>query len=82
MSISAIEQFVEKANQDKGIQDSIKTYTGIPDESYRKMINLAKEHGFEFTTEEWKAFPKCNVPGKSLHGFSEWSSEILVPWLK
>jgi len=82
MSITAIEQFVEKANQDKSIQDKIKTYTGIPEESYRKMINLAKEHGFEFTAQEWKAFPKCNIPGKSPHGFTDWSSEILVPWLK
>jgi predicted ribosomally synthesized peptide with nif11-like leader len=82
MSITSIEQFVEKANQDKSIQDNIKTFTGIPDESYRKMINLAKEYGYEFTTQEWKDYPKSTAPGTSPHGFTEWSSEILVPWLK
>jgi len=82
MSIAAIDQFVEKANQDTSIQDSIKSFTGIPEETYRKVIELAKQHGFEFSAEEWKSYPKSNIPGRSPHGFTEWSSGILVPWLK
>ncbi|ETR71558.1 MAG: hypothetical protein OMM_08055 [Candidatus Magnetoglobus multicellularis str. Araruama] len=83
MSITAIEEFVEKANQDSSIQDKIKSFTGIPEESYRKLINLANELGFDFTVQEWKAFPKCNIPGKSPHGFiNDWASGIIVPWLK
>jgi len=82
MSIDSIKKFVEKANQDTEVQASIKSFTGIPEETYRKVINLAKEHGFEFTENEWKSYPKCDEPGKSNHGFDEWSSGIIVPWLK
>jgi predicted ribosomally synthesized peptide with nif11-like leader len=82
MSINAIKQFVEKANQDETVQNSINTFTGMPEETYRKLISLAKEHGFEFTEKEWVSYPKCEEPGKSNHGFTEWSSDINVPWLK
>ncbi|MBF0449963.1 MAG: Nif11-like leader peptide family natural product precursor [Candidatus Magnetomorum sp.] len=82
MSNEVIKQFVNKANQDTSIQAGIKSFTGVPEETYRKVIKLAKEHGFEFTEDEWKSFPICDEPGKSKHGFTEWSSEIIVPWLK
>jgi len=82
MAYEDIKDFVAQVNNDKSLQDQIKTFTGIPEETYRKIIDLAKTQGYKFTEEEWTSFPKCTEPNKSKHGFADWSSEILVPWLK
>ena len=82
MSHQAIQQFVTQVNNNPSLQEKIKGFTGIPEETYRKVVNLAQENGFDFSSEDWKKYPKCNEVGKSAHGFDEWSSSIIVPWLR
>ncbi|CAN2039468.1 Nif11 domain-containing protein [Candidatus Magnetomoraceae bacterium gMMP-15] len=82
MSQENIKKFVKIVNHDKSLQDKIKGFTGIPEESIRKLINLAKEIELEFTQQDWEKMPECETPGMSGHGFGAWSSEIILPWMK
>lgn len=82
MGQEEIKCFVEMVNNDATLQEKIKGFTGIPEESIRKLSNLAKENGLEFSPSDWKLAPKCEEEGKSAHGFSAWSEEIILPWMK
>ena len=82
MSQEAVKAFVDKVNEDEELQSTIATFTGIPEETYRKLIKLAKENDFEFTDDDWKNYPVCEEPGKSKHGYTEWSDQLIVPWMK
>ena len=61
--MGGVKDFIKKVNEDEGLNESVKRLAEQKAD-IKKVITLAKRHGFDFTPEEWRTFLQADFEQK------------------
>lgn len=70
MSSQNVQAFIEKANNDPELQERLQAISGSDPDAEAKLTALSREHGLEFTAEEFFAATPGEISNDELAGIS------------